>query len=97
MTHRIAVEADSVAGPLPWPESGAVTVWRFAIDVLSPQAQRCLHWLSEAETDRLLGYIKSGARTTFLVSRCALRWTLSRYLQVSPDKIALTEGAHGKP
>jgi len=53
--------------------------------------------LSDSEASRAARYKFSEPRERFTVGRAVLRWILSRYVDVAPDRLHLTQEAHGKP
>ena len=53
--------------------------------------------LSDSEVARASRYKFPEPRERFTVGRAVLRWILSRYIGVAPDRLHLTQEAHGKP
>ena len=53
--------------------------------------------LSDSEAARAARYKFPEPRERFTVGRAVLRWILSRYIDVAPDRLQLTQEAHGKP
>jgi 4'-phosphopantetheinyl transferase len=74
-----------------------VHVWRVLLthsEQFSQDHERCL---SADEIARADQFIQKKDRIQFIKTRCALRFTLSLYLNIQPEKIVFARGGHGKP
>jgi 4'-phosphopantetheinyl transferase len=85
-----------------WPRSTGdrqpgsdVIVWSVTVD--DEAARESEQLLSVDELQRAAAYRFERDRRRFVVRRAALRAVLAERLQVGPERIPFTEGAHGKP
>jgi len=76
---------------------GALHLWRARLSDFAGTQESLATLLSEAEAARAARYKFLEPRERFTVSRAVLRWILSRYVDVAPDRLHLTQEAHGKP
>jgi 4'-phosphopantetheinyl transferase len=77
--------------------SGEVHVWRAALD-RPPRAIEAFHrTLASDERRRAVRLLHALHRRRFIVARGCLRAILSRYLDLTPERVLFDYGAHGKP
>ncbi|MBN1873649.1 MAG: 4'-phosphopantetheinyl transferase superfamily protein [Anaerolineae bacterium] len=74
-----------------------VHVWQIDFDTWKSQCQCLRALLSSDEIARAARYRVDLPRERFIVARGVLRLLLSRYLDLSPERIPLTYTPHGKP
>lgn len=77
--------------------AGQADLWRFRLDPPGAEVAALAALLSAdelARAERLLDPLKSNS---FVVARGRLRQILGRYLDLAPEDIAFSYGAHGKP
>jgi 4'-phosphopantetheinyl transferase len=77
--------------------TGAVTVWRIALDAARPPAAHLVAELSEAERDRAARFATDPLRNRWLHGHVAIRTILARELGIPAREIAYLTGEHGKP
>jgi 4'-phosphopantetheinyl transferase len=84
--------------PLVIPPSGQVDVWIAKTQVLSDrESNECMAILNETERTRLARFLVEDAKLQFLIARCLLRSTLSRYEHKRPDEWVFITNAYGRP
>jgi len=76
---------------------GALHLWRARLSDFAGTQDSLAALLSDTEAARAARYKFPEPRERFTVGRAVLRWILSRYVDVAPDQLHLTQEAHGKP
>jgi 4'-phosphopantetheinyl transferase len=77
--------------------TGAITVWRIALDSAQPPDAPMVAQLSDAERDRAARFATDALRNRWLHGHVAMRAILARELGIPPRDIAYVTGEHGKP
>jgi 4'-phosphopantetheinyl transferase len=77
--------------------TGAITVWRIALDAARPPDAHRVAVLSEAERERAARFATDHLRNRWLHGHCAMRTILARELAIGARDIAYLTGEHGKP
>jgi 4'-phosphopantetheinyl transferase len=72
-------------------------LWRARLSDFAGTQNSLATLLSDTEAARAARYKFPEPRERFTVGRAVLRWILSRYVNVAPDQLHLTQEAHGKP
>ncbi len=76
---------------------GECEVWLVHLCASESQYESALALLSAAERDRACAIHGAQARRRFVLARAALRTRLADVLGISPERVALRRGEHGKP
>ena len=85
-------------GPLsPSLETGAVHVWRIALDQEDDRLERFRRMLEPHELERAGRFHFEKHRGHFIVARGFLRSVVARYLGTQPEGLRFSYGAFGKP
>lgn len=77
--------------------SSEVHVWRGALDPDAERARSLAPLLSRDERERAARFRFEADARRYTIARGGLRRLLARYLHASPEAIALSESAHGRP
>ncbi len=77
--------------------TGAITVWRIALDAARPPDTHLVAQLSEAERERAARFATDSLRNRWLHGHVAMRTILSRELSMPAREVAYLTGEHGKP
>ena len=77
--------------------TGAVHVWRVAVEQPGHLLEKFRETLDEHELDRASRFHFEKHRRHFTVGRGVLRQLLSQYLGTKPEEFKLSYGAYGKP
>jgi 4'-phosphopantetheinyl transferase len=78
-------------------ETGAVHVWRVALDQPDDKLDRFRRTLEPDELDRASRFHFEEHRRHFIVARGFLRSVVARYLKTQPESLRFSYGAYGKP
>src|ERR1044072_9535450 len=78
-------------------ETGAVNVWRIALDQPDDKLDRFRRTLEPDELDRASRFHFEKHRRHFIVARGILRAVIGRYLEMQPESLRFSYGAYGKP
>ena len=89
--------AEQNPGGFPHLRTDEVHVWRLEMPRSRQWLQTAETFLSDEERSRAQRFHFEKDRTRFTLCRGALRALLGRYVNLSPARIALEYGAHGKP
>jgi len=81
----------------PYKLCGAVHIWRLQLSASLPLLPRCLSVLNDAERSRTASYHHEKDKDRFILSRGILRWLLSEYAMLAPEKIEMVTGENKKP
>lgn len=74
-----------------------VHIWSIHLPLPVTEMADLEHCLSDDEKSRAAQFRFAIHRERFIGARLALRYILSRYLNVSPESIQFNKGVHGKP
>jgi 4'-phosphopantetheinyl transferase len=77
--------------------TGAITVWRIALDAAQPPDARLVAELSESERDRAARFATDPLRNRWLHGHVAMRMILAREAGIPPRELIYLTGEHGKP
>jgi 4'-phosphopantetheinyl transferase len=77
--------------------TGAITVWRIALDAARPPDPRLVAELSDAERERAARFSTDALRNRWLHGHVAMRTILARELAMPARDVAYLTGEHGKP
>ena len=77
--------------------TGAITVWRIALDAARPPDAHLMAELSAAERERAARFATDPLRNRWLHGHVAMRTILARELAIPARDIAYLTGEHGKP
>jgi 4'-phosphopantetheinyl transferase len=78
-------------------EPNSVHLWGIELDGSRRCLEQCTGWLDEVERHRAARLIREDTRQRYVLAHGGLRAVLSRYLGVTPDRVALDRSATGKP
>lgn len=78
-------------------ETGAVHVWRIALDQANDSIERFRATLEPPELERAGRFHFEKHRRQFIVARGFLRSVVARYLDMPPAALRFSYGAYGKP
>jgi len=91
----------TIAWGAPPPDVGIIPeglhLWRARLSDFAATQDSLATLLSDTEAARAARYRFPEPRDRFIVGRAALRWILSRYVDVAPHQLQLAEREHGKP
>lgn len=79
------------------PGENEIHLWQADLDDPAPDCRTLFHVLSPPEQERARRFVFEPDRWRYLVARAWLRSVLACYLKVTPHKVPLATGAHGKP
>ncbi len=86
------------AGPVRGLDDGEAHLWWVCPDEVEPtQLERGRRLLTAAELDRVSRFRRASDRRSCLVTRILLRTTLSRYVEVAPERWRFRANAYGRP
>ena len=74
-----------------------VHIWKTEFGVSDMCLQRCYTYLNSHEYERAARYHFAEPRTRFVVARATLRYLISRYTDIAPNRVVLIENQWGKP
>ena len=105
MANAFRTCADGPNGPSPDPAAGAsaspsddhIEVWRLSVAAWSGRLPACRALLSADEAARIDRLVFPRDQAVRTVARASLRCILARVLGRPPNRIELTQTAHGKP
>ena len=106
MANAFRTGADGPTGPSPNPGGGAsasprsgdrIEVWQLSVAAWSGRLEACRALLSADEAARIDRLMFPRDRAVRTVARASLRCILARDLGRPPNRIELTQMAHGKP
>lgn len=83
--------------PLPKSRSGAVQVWRIALDDWSPLTPARLAWLDSAESARAARFHGQAHTQRWRIAHVALREILADHTNQRPEDVRFIVGSWGKP
>ncbi len=77
--------------------ASTIDIWPLALTGEDAECGRCLDWLNQQERERAARFLRRQDRERYVLAHGGLRFILSLYLGLDPDRIELSSTATGKP